>query len=77
MSRYKIYDTKRKLVVFDESDQEFWLDSITVKVEKEGRTSHIVRVRAQNVRTNELTEWKEFVGVIDPVHEFLKTFNQK
>lgn len=77
MSRYKIYDTKRKLVVFDESDQEFWLDSITVKVEKEGRTSHIVRVRAQNVQTNELTEWKEFVGVIDPIHEFLKTFNQK
>lgn len=77
MSRYKIYDTKRKLVVFDESDQEFWLDSITVKVEQEGRTAHIVRVRAQNVQTNELTEWKEFVGVIDPIHEFLKTFNQK
>lgn len=77
MSTYNIYDTKRKLIVFDESQKEFWLDSITVKVEKEGRLSHVVRVRAQNVHTNELTEWKEFIGVIDPVHEFLKTFNQE
>lgn len=77
MSTYNIYDTKRKLIVFDESQKEFWLDSITVKVEKEGRPSHVVRVRAQNVHTNELTEWKEFIGVIDPVHEFLKTFNQE
>lgn len=73
MSTYEIYDTKRKLVVFDDSEKEFWIDSITVKVEREGRTSNVVRVRAQNVHTNELTEWKEYVGVIDPVHEFLKT----
>lgn len=73
MSAYDIYDTKRKLVIFNEGQKEFWIDSITVKVEKDGQTSTVVRVRAQNVHTNELTEWKEYVGIIDPVHEFLKT----
>lgn len=73
MRTYEIYDTKRKLVVFDASQKEFWIDSITVKVEKDGQKSNVVRVRAQNVHTNELTAWKEYVGVIDPVHEFLKT----
>lgn len=73
MSTYEIYDTKRKLVVFDTSEKEFWIDSITVRREKDGQKSNVVRVRAQNVHTNELTAWKEYVGVIDPVHEFLKT----
>ncbi len=73
MSAYDIYDTKRKLVIFNEGQKEFWIDSITVKVEKDGQTSTVVRVRAQNVHTNELTEWQEYVGIIDPVHEFLKT----
>lgn len=73
MSAYDIYDTKRKLVIFKEGQKEFWIDSITVKIEKDGQTSTVVRVRAQNVHTNELTEWKEYVGIIDPVHEFLKT----
>lgn len=73
MSAYDIYDTKRKLVIFKEEQKEFWIDSITVKIEKDGQTSTVVRVRAQNVHTNELTEWKEYVGIIDPVHEFLKT----
>lgn len=73
MSAYDIYDTKRKLVIFNEEEKEFWIDSITVRVEKDGQTSTVVRVRAQNVHTNELTEWKEYVGIIDPVHEFLKT----
>lgn len=73
MSAYDIYDTKRKLVIFNEGQKEFWIDSITVKVEKDGKNSTVVRVRAQNVHTNELTEWKEYVGIIDPVHEFLKT----
>lgn len=73
MSAYEIYDTKRKLVVFDEGGKEFWVDSITTKVERDGKMSTIVRVRAQDVHTNALTEWKEYVGVIDPVHEFLKT----
>lgn len=73
MTAYEIYDTKRKLVIFDEGQKEFWIDSITIKVEQEGRPSTAVRVRAQNVETNELTAWKEYVGVIDPIHEFLKT----
>lgn len=75
MAAYQIYDTKRKLVVFEEGQKEYWIDSITVKILKNDRTSNVVRVRAQNVHTNELTEWKEFVGVLDPVHEFLKTLN--
>lgn len=75
MAAYQIYDTKRKLVIFEEGEQEYWIDSITIKVPQNDRTSNVVRVRAQNVHTNELTEWKEFVGVIDPVHEFLKTLN--
>ena len=75
MATYQIYDTKRKLVIFEEGEQEYWIDSITVKIAINDRTSNVVRVRAQNVHTNELTEWKEFVGVLDPVHEFLKTLN--
>lgn len=71
MPAYHIYDTKRKLVVFEEGQKEFWVDSITVKVD----SSTVVRVRAQNVHTNEVTEWKEYVGVIDPMHEFLKTLS--
>lgn len=73
MTAYEIFDTKRKLVIFDEGQKEFWIDSITIKVEQEGLSSTAVRVRAQNVETNELTAWKEYVGVIDPIHEFLKT----
>lgn len=75
MKSYEIYDTKRKLVVFDESEKEFWIDSITVKKEKDGRKVNVVRLRAQNVHTNELTEWHEYVGVLDPLHEFLKTLS--
>lgn len=77
MAAYHIYDTKRKLVVFEEGEKEYWIDSITVKIPQNDRTSNVVRVRAQNVHTNELTEWKEFVGVLDPVHEFLKTLIQE
>lgn len=73
MKAYEIYDTKRKLVIFDDGAREFWIDSITVKVEKEGRLSNVVRMRAQNVHTNETTEWREYVGVLDPLHQFLKT----
>lgn len=73
---YQIYDMKRKLVIFEEGEQEYWIDSITVKAQKNDRTSNVVRVRAQNVHTNELTAWQEFVGVIDPVHKFLKTLHQ-
>ncbi len=73
MGAYQIYDTKRKLVIFEEGEREYWIDSITVKVPQDEHAANVVRVRAQNVHTNELTEWKEFVGVIDPIHEFLKT----
>lgn len=73
MNAYQIYDTKRKLVIFDEGEREFWIDSLTVKKEKEGRIVNVVRLRAQNVHTNELTAWHEYVGVLDPLHQFLKT----
>ena len=73
MVAYQIYDTKRKLVIFEEGEKEYWIDSITVKVPQNDQTPTVVRVRAQNVHTNELTEWKEFAGFLDPVHEFLKT----
>ncbi len=75
MEAYQIYDTKRKLVVFEEGEKEFWVDSITVKREKEGQITNVVRLRAQNVQTNELTEWHEYVGVLDPLHQFLKTLS--
>lgn len=73
MRTYEIYDTKRKLVIFNENEQEFWIDSITVKKEVEGEFVNVVRLRAQNVHTNELTAWQEYVGVLDPLHQFLKT----
>lgn len=75
MHTYEIYDTKRKLVIFNEGAREFWVDSITRKKEVDGEIFNVVQLRAQNVHTNELTDWQEYVGVLDPLHQFLKTLH--
>lgn len=49
MATYQIYNTKRKLVIFEEGEKEYWIDLITIKVPQNDRTSNVVRVRAQNV----------------------------